>query len=675
MVYAALYTYQATLNNTDLVGQMQAQHQEELKNMMGMADDINYNNGKLATTQDTIKTRLENVQLSLVKYINDNHQQLLQQLDVTNVKNQLTDVKSNLLKQIISTNNDMLKTMVEKETTLHSRIDNVDSKYAQKLVDNAAVIQTAVQKNIDLLGKTVTSYSTSNDKKVEQLYITLLTMKKEIDANNAKEEQNLETKIKEIDNLILGVKDQVKNINDSIASTAAANDVSPATRYSRLMQNTLYIDNNTMTSGTNTGKLGLNTNAPNATLEIKDVNNKPRLRVTGTNAGVELGSANSTSSTYSRVMSDGTNNMHLFTNNSQDVVLQGPNNLPSDIPANAGTGRVIIGKPATAVGADRKLVVAGPVTLTDKNDLEFGGGITNKGNDNGKIAYQKWSTDALDITGAGTASGTNNRKVKVWAEGGTEFTGPVNVTNTTNTNTIKTCGLSTDTTTSAGRLVSDCPVKMNKLVIGNCVLMADPKNPNTLITNCNFTGQNTDAKDTFVGGPVESFSNTAMVPIGAIIMWNGTTPPDGWMLCDGSSRPRSDGTGNITAPDLRSRFVISMGNGPGLTTRSLGDKGGREIVGLSVDNIPPHTHSGSTENAGNHNHYFEDYYYAENNGQNWGWAGSRTGMDWDNRGYSRGAHTSDAGNHTHSFTTNSTGSGSAFSIMPPLYALAFIMKY
>jgi len=49
-----------------------------------------------------------------------------------------------------------------------------------------------------------------------------------------------------------------------------------------------------------------------------------------------------------------------------------------------------------------------------------------------------------------------------------------------------------------------------------------------------------------------------LVPVGIIVAWSGTigTIPSGWTLCNGVTVPRSDGSGTITPPDLRDRFVI-----------------------------------------------------------------------------------------------------------------------
>lgn len=58
------------------------------------------------------------------------------------------------------------------------------------------------------------------------------------------------------------------------------------------------------------------------------------------------------------------------------------------------------------------------------------------------------------------------------------------------------------------------------------------------------------------------------VPIGGIILWYSSvgTIPTGFVLCSGQTVARSDGGGNITAPDLRERFVLGAGTStPGAT--------------------------------------------------------------------------------------------------------------
>ncbi len=86
-----------------------------------------------------------------------------------------------------------------------------------------------------------------------------------------------------------------------------------------------------------------------------------------------------------------------------------------------GTGNVGIGTSSPLA----KLHVNGNVKIDSAYSLEFGAKINNKDINAGKIGYQLFTPDALDIIGAGT-NGTN-RKIKFWNEAGAEFTGSITV--------------------------------------------------------------------------------------------------------------------------------------------------------------------------------------------------------------------------------------------------------
>jgi len=82
--------------------------------------------------------------------------------------------------------------------------------------------------------------------------------------------------------------------------------------------------------------------------------------------------------------------------------------------------------------------------------------------------------------------------------------------------------------------------------------------------------------------------------------------PAGWHICDGTLLPISeydalyallgttyggDGVTTFGLPDLRGRFLVNQGQGPGRSNRTLGQNGGTESVTLTSTQIPQHTHS------------------------------------------------------------------------------------
>lgn len=113
--------------------------------------------------------------------------------------------------------------------------------------------------------------------------------------------------------------------------------------------------------------------------------------------------------------------------------------------------------------------------------------------------------------------------------------------------------------------------------------------------------------------------------IGQIILFAGNFAPRGWAFCNGQlmdiatyqalfsilgTTYGGDGRQTFALPDLRGRMAMHAGNGPGLTDRRLGEKGGSETETLTSDQLPTHQHQytdkssqagGTTPNTG---HYF-----------------------------------------------------------------------
>ncbi len=96
--------------------------------------------------------------------------------------------------------------------------------------------------------------------------------------------------------------------------------------------------------------------------------------------------------------------------------------------------------------------------------------------------------------------------------------------------------------------------------------------------------------------------------IGEIKIVGFNFPPRGWTRCDGQLLSIAQnialfsllgttygGDGEVTfgLPELRGRFPMHYGNGPGLSSRNLGQKSGTETNTLTVNQLSPHSHSGT----------------------------------------------------------------------------------
>jgi microcystin-dependent protein len=148
--------------------------------------------------------------------------------------------------------------------------------------------------------------------------------------------------------------------------------------------------------------------------------------------------------------------------------------------------------------------------------------------------------------------------------------------------------------------------------------------------------------------------NIDTFPPGTIIMWNGQEEsfPPGFVYCDG----------NNGTPDLRNSFLKSIAN----EGDDAGFTGGADSINLSASQMPNHSHSGSIESSGSHNHNIgggtgSDQAYAEaytNHTDNWDYS----------------VETDIKGEHSHSLDNNSSGSSSAIENRPEFKTLHILMK-
>jgi microcystin-dependent protein len=101
--------------------------------------------------------------------------------------------------------------------------------------------------------------------------------------------------------------------------------------------------------------------------------------------------------------------------------------------------------------------------------------------------------------------------------------------------------------------------------------------------------------------------------IAEIQIFAGNFAPRSWAFCNGQLLPIAqnsalfslvgttyggDGRATFGLPDLQGRSPMHPGNGPGLSSRLLGEKTGIETVGLNDSQMPSHKHFGrGSENA------------------------------------------------------------------------------
>lgn len=150
----------------------------------------------------------------------------------------------------------------------------------------------------------------------------------------------------------------------------------------------------------------------------------------------------------------------------------------------------------------------------------------------------------------------------------------------------------------------------------------------------------------------------AASPPGIISPYAGSTPPAGWLLCDGSAVSRDDyaglfaaigttygaGDGSTTfhVPNLKGRVIVGV-DAADSQFDQVGEAGGAKTHTLSVDEMPSHNHG---VNDPGHNHSLSDIRSSEhctgsdcnwktksaNNGSSYSTASSATGISIQNRG-------------------------------------------
>lgn len=100
--------------------------------------------------------------------------------------------------------------------------------------------------------------------------------------------------------------------------------------------------------------------------------------------------------------------------------------------------------------------------------------------------------------------------------------------------------------------------------------------------------------------------------LGELALFGFNFAPVGWAQCNGQLLTISsnsalfallgttyggNGVNTFALPDLRGRVPLGMGQGSGLTSRTLGETGGAESRALGVSEMPSHTHGVYVSNA------------------------------------------------------------------------------
>ncbi|CAM6053898.1 unnamed protein product, partial [Sphagnum tenellum] len=183
-------------------------------------------------------------------------------------------------------------------------------------------------------------------------------------------------------------------------------------------------------------------------------------------------------------------------------------------------------------------------------------------------------------------------------------------------------------------------------------------------------------------------NNNTLLPSGCIVMWNGSSAPAGWQLCDGTN-----GT-----PDLRGSFIVSQGGPNGY---SVGQTGGANFISTTTGAAGAHTHTMDVQ--GSHNHGGSDgstvlditmipshthgFGTSQNvkTGTQTSYASGGDNSVWDNPSPALTGATGGGLGHNHSISTdgshqhNITAVGDhthsvSFDNRPAFYVLAYIMK-
>ena len=189
-----------------------------------------------------------------------------------------------------------------------------------------------------------------------------------------------------------------------------------------------------------------------------------------------------------------------------------------------------------------------------------------------------------------------------------------------------------------------------------------------------------------------------ITPPGAIMQYAASASPLGWLLCDGTAVSRvtyarlfavigtTYGVGNgfttFNVPNLQGRVPVGL-NPVDPTFNTLNNVGGEKTHILTVNELATHVHTGTTDSAGDHTHAITDPGHSHTylGVQSQGAASGGDNVAENNPRPTEitssnvtGITVNDAGTHTHTFTTDQTGSSDPHNNLQPYIVLNYIIK-
>lgn len=238
-------------------------------------------------------------------------------------------------------------------------------------------------------------------------------------------------------------------------------------------------------------------------------------------------------------------------------------------------------------------------------------------------------------------------------------------------------------------------IEQNQSIIGNKKFTSDIVAESDVIVSGEIVaaGDMISASDVMAGNRVYDGYGMLMPP-GTILTFAGQTAPNGFLVCNGVSVSRTtyadlfavigtiygtgDGSTTFNLPDLSGKVTTGV---DGTAIRpNVGSTGGVNEVTLTNDQLPSHTHTGTTTANGTHTHSSNATGGQGNLGLVYA-DGNSTVTDTDSTIGELNVWTtpyalaiSENGSHVHTFTTNATGNGQAFSVLNPFMAVLYIIK-